>query len=334
MNNQILICTFIVLLILALIYLYLRDRSNCYEYHKKSEILVIDRVKPYPKAQSLATFDRDNDFKFEVKASKKSSDRPLPKAFSCTKQWKDMIIGVYDQDRCGSCWAFSATSCLTDRIRIKSGGKLLANDYLSPFHLAACMKCNHNDICPEVCEGNYLDDVLEYLVTNGAICQSDIDKNTTNKEEYMCVDTQSYGIKHWKGIKKYRVNLYPPGLLDTNPRYLLENENAIMDEIMTNGPVCCIIKVYIPNDSRNFYNYRSGIYGLGWKEEPLESEGYHAITIVGWGEDNVNGKQEKYWIVRNSWGSDWGTSGFGKVLRGVNFGYIESDNWGILPDLS
>ena len=29
--------------------------------------------------------------------------------------------------------------------------------------------------------------------------------------------------------------------------------------------------------------------------------GGHAIKIVGWGEEEQNGKQLKYWIVANSW---------------------------------
>ena len=33
----------------------------------------------------------------------------------------------------------------------------------------------------------------------------------------------------------------------------------------------------------------------------------HAPTVVGWGVDD--GGTEKYWIVRNSWGADWGEEG-------------------------
>ena len=41
----------------------------------------------------------------------------------------------------------------------------------------------------------------------------------------------------------------------------------------------------------------------------------HAITVVGYGTAD-NG--EKYWLIKNSWGSRWGDKGFIKMKRGVN----------------
>jgi len=295
-----------------------------------------------PKPSTVPTFarafnagDSTYDERFEVTAGIKDPI-VLPANFSAIKEWGGMIIGVYDQERCGSCWSFATTSAFTDRIRIKSGGKYLANgDYLSPFHLAACIKCGKDNACPRVCEGNYLDDVMQYCVDSGAYAQSDIDKHAIKGEEeqYLCIDLESKGVLPWKGSKKYRVNLFPPGQL-TNPTNLKINERAIMEEIFKNGSVACIIKVYVPQDKRNFYLYESGIYGYGWKEEPAETDGYHAINILGWGEEdikNTSGKTEtvKYWIVRNSWGDSWGSSGLGRVLRGQNFGMTESDVWAI-----
>ncbi|KAJ0913787.1 putative zingipain [Helianthus annuus] len=40
----------------------------------------------------------------------------------------------------------------------------------------------------------------------------------------------------------------------------------------------------------------------------------HTITIVGYGrEDDVD-----YWIIKNSWGTDWGEQGFMRLGRNVN----------------
>jgi len=40
------------------------------------------------------------------------------------------------------------------------------------------------------------------------------------------------------------------------------------------------------------------------------SVGGHAVEIVGWGEDSVGKDTVPYWIVKNSWGADWGDSGY------------------------
>jgi len=51
----------------------------------------------------------------------------------------------------------------------------------------------------------------------------------------------------------------------------------------------------------------------------------HAIVVVGWGQNNQeDGSVDKYWIVRNSWGSDFGDEGYAYIARGVDYAGLES----------
>ena len=40
-------------------------------------------------------------------------------------------------------------------------------------------------------------------------------------------------------------------------------------------------------------------------------EGGHAVTAVGWGTP----KGTDFWLIRNSWGADWGENGYIRLAR-------------------
>jgi len=55
------------------------------------------------------------------------------------------------------------------------------------------------------------------------------------------------------------------------------------------------------------------------------------VVLVGWGVDKEKGT--KYWILRNSWGDDWGLNGDFHVRRGRNDYAVESDMSGFEVEL-
>uniref|UniRef100_A0A1I7WE26 Pept_C1 domain-containing protein n=1 Tax=Heterorhabditis bacteriophora TaxID=37862 RepID=A0A1I7WE26_HETBA len=74
-------------------------------------------------------------------------------------------------------------------------------------------------------------------------------------------------------------------------------EDAIQKgEFCKHGPVEAAYTVY-----EDFYKYKKGIY----VHTAGDVLGGHAVKIVGWGVEN----KVPYWIVANSWSSDWGENG-------------------------
>jgi hypothetical protein len=62
--------------------------------------------------------------------------------------------------------------------------------------------------------------------------------------------------------------------------------------------------------------YRTGVY----HHMRGSQQGGHAIEIVGYGGSGSS----SYWLVKNSWGTSWGASGFFKFIMGTNDCNFES----------
>lgn len=66
----------------------------------------------------------------------------------------------------------------------------------------------------------------------------------------------------------------------------------------------------------SFEHYTSGVY----VHTAGKNLGGHAVKLIGWGTDAGT----PYWLIANSWNSDWGENGFFRIIRGVNECGIES----------
>ncbi|KAB0802937.1 hypothetical protein PPYR_05123 [Photinus pyralis] len=78
------------------------------------------------------------------------------------------------------------------------------------------------------------------------------------------------------------------------------------DYIKSKGPIA----VGMDASSENWQFYGGGIYYEPDCKSAIENLN-HAVTLVGYGEENGM----KYWIVKNSYGTSWGENGYAKIAR-------------------
>ena len=85
------------------------------------------------------------------------------------------------------------------------------------------------------------------------------------------------------------------------------DEDALAKAVATVGPIS--VAIYAKD---TFFAYSDGIYADSECNPDRVDEDFvnHAVLVVGYTPD--------YWIIKNSWGTEWGEEGYMKMKRGVN----------------
>jgi len=218
----------------------------------------------------------------------------LPETFDARTQWPGCIGAIRDQGHCGSCWAFGAVEALSDRFCI--GSKGVNKPILAAQDPTSCDPTNAG------CNGGNLGTVWRYMASTGVVTESCYPYEMGTCKHPGCSELPTpkcnrtcHNSATFASDKHYAVSGY------TLPR----NITQIATEILNNGPVEAAFTVYT-----DFNNYASGVY----HHVTGSAEGGHAIKIIGWGTESGT----DYWLVANSWNTDWGDQGFFKIRRGTN----------------
>lgn len=85
-----------------------------------------------------------------------------------------------------------------------------------------------------------------------------------------------------------------------------------MEKLLCQGVVSVSIRI---NDC--IKHYKSGVLydGDGSCGCTKVSSTNHAVALVGFGVDESNLVCQEYWIVKNSWGPEWGENGFMRLCK-------------------
>jgi C1A family cysteine protease len=300
-----------------------------------------------------------------IEQEKMKIDFELPSSFNGKKVWAKYIRDVRSQGLCGSCWAFASLFVLQTRLSIYSRGKYnfnlspakmifcsITDDSYEEDFINSLKKQldegNYYDFKKDIvdldkikdvtygCEGKNLINAWQFLYRFGSPDNSCFlygdennyyENNVTpdltstdnvpdscsvyakNTYDY-CPSSKTNMITHRSG-GFYLV----PGVESKSENKQSGTEYNIRKEIYKWGPCTTGMMIY-----QDFIDWDGkGVYVYNKRSEII---GGHAVVLMGWGEEN--GKL--FWLVRNSWGSDWGKNdGYFKILRGVNHCEIEEN---------
>jgi len=246
---------------------------------------------------------------------------PLIPTNELPEQWlwnnvngKNLLTTVRQQhipQYCGSCWAQAASSTLGDRIKIARDGAWPEIN-IAPQVLISC------ETPDDGCHGGYALNAFKWI-------------NENYITDETCSSYEARGHDNGLGCSAMAMcrNCNPGEACYVPPKYHtygideygeVTGEQDMMQEIYQRGPLACGIAV-----PEALETYDGGIFC----DDTGDLEIVHDISVVGYGVEDGN----KYWLVRNSWGTHWGEDGFFRVCRGSNNIAIESDcSWAVPKD--
>jgi cathepsin F len=216
----------------------------------------------------------------QVEGAPVASSAPLaPSQFDW--RTKKGITAIKDQGQCGSCWAFSCTESI-ESVYIIKGGKA-GQVPLAPQQIVDCDKGDGG------CNGGDLPTCYAYVKSAGGL-------ETDAAYPYRA---RNQACKAVKSQEQDPI---------TGFQYVIQegstDEGAMASFLAANSPMSIIV------DASSWSSYSGGVLSADQCGQDLD----HAVQAIGYNGLDSNG----YWIVRNSWGADWGESGYIRLQMASN----------------
>jgi len=201
--------------------------------------------------------------------------------------WADQgkVADVKDQGHCGSCWSFAFTGNAEGQLAIKTNTDAIS---LSEEVLISCDKKD--------CHGSSFQSTVQWVMNNnGGKCVTD------------AAWPYSSGNQHVPACKDYHTMDFSGVITGGTYNIGKMNENQMMQWVSNNGPLAIDIAAY---DVMHHYKHgtiMNNCFALQGTD--------HAMLITGY---NTNTNGDKYWIVKNSWGTKFGNDGYLWIKMGSN----------------
>jgi cathepsin L len=208
-----------------------------------------------------------------------NTNRKRGKSNSTSFDWRSQnVVGsIKDQLQCGSCYAFATSAVMESLYAINNNAQSVVD--LSPQQIVDCGGTG--------CDGGNFPPAVDYLMQQGG------QQATWDSYPYVGVQQSctTDGLSYSE-LGNIQYASIPEG-----------DETSLAADLVSYGPIF----VAVDASSQDFQLYNSGILNTDeCSNQPEDLD--HAIVVVGYGYDNTLG--QSYWIIKNSWGTDWGENGY------------------------
>ncbi len=217
----------------------------------------------------------------------------LPSRFDWRAQGK--VTPVKNQSTCGSCYAFAAIAGFESRLLIAGEGTFdLSENHVKGCNWEARNGYQHQGTPLGGCNGGFSEMVVNLFTQTGTVLES--------CDPYQAIDAPcKTNCQYGKTVLDWRM-ISGQAVADTN---------VLKHYLYTYGPIATSLYVgdaEAPGWEETFNDY-DGSNTLYYAGQQTPN---HAVLIVGWDDNLQHAGGQGAWIVKNSWGTDWGgTCGYG-----------------------
>jgi len=206
-----------------------------------------------------------------------TSNVEAPQTFDWRTQNK--VTPVKNQEQCGSCWAFSVTENIESMYCM---AKQMDCSTLAPLAPQQIVDCDTTD---SGCEGGDPPTAYQYIISAGGM-----------------EDNSNYPYTAQDGTCNFQSNEVAVSISSWKYGTQNSDEQTMQNNLVAVGPLSICV------EAQPWQDYTGGVLMASDCDTQLD----HCVQLVGY--DMT--ASTPFWSVRNSWGADWGESGYIRLQYG------------------